>query len=85
MKQFVFDPYDKGITFQAFFRTNLNHLPCASCGSTLSSLGIGKEPHTAKLRCGECARRCEKAQRSRFIRWVGKSELVKIQNQGGLV
>jgi hypothetical protein len=76
MKQVIFDPCDKGITFQAFFRTNLNHLPCASCGSTLRKLGIGKGPHTASLRCGECD--C-------FIRWVGKSELVKIQNQGGLV
>jgi hypothetical protein len=25
------------------------------------------------------------AKRYRFIKWIGKSELAKIQNQGGLV
>jgi hypothetical protein len=66
-------------------RVSPNALSCASCGSTERKLGAGKGPHTAELRCGECAMRCEKAKRYRFIKWIGKSELAKIQNQGGLV
>ncbi len=57
-------------------RVSPNALPCASCGSTERKLGAGFGPHTAELRCGECD--C-------FIKWIGKSELAKIQNQGGLV
>jgi transcription elongation factor Elf1 len=53
-----------------------NALPCASCGSTERKLGVGKGQHTASLKCAEC---------DRFIKWLGKSELAQIKNQGGLV
>jgi hypothetical protein len=56
-------------------RVSPNALPCGKCGSTKRKLGVGKRPHTASLKCAEC---------DRFIKWVGKSELVKIENQGGL-
>ncbi len=66
-------------------RVSPNALPCASCGSTERKLGAGFGPHTAELRCGECDMRSAAAKRYRFIKWIGKSELAKIQNQGGLV
>ncbi|HEY9795408.1 MAG TPA: hypothetical protein V6D30_07180 [Leptolyngbyaceae cyanobacterium] len=75
MKQNDFAPCDNSITSQPVFRANPNHLPCASCGSNERKLGAGKGPHTASLRCQEC---------DRFIRWIGKSDLAKIENQGGL-
>lgn len=71
MKQNIFYPCDNDIT--DVHRTSINHLPCVGCGSTSRKLGAGKEPHSASLRCGEC---------DRFIKWVGKSELSKL-NQGG--
>ena len=74
MKQNNFAPCDNRITSPPVFRVNPNYLPCASCGSTERKLGAGKGPHTASLRCAEC---------DRFIKWIGKSDLVKIQNQGG--
>ena len=54
-------------------RGNPNSLPCPQCGSQQRKVGAGKAPHYASLRCGEC---------DRFIKWIGKSELVKL-NQGG--
>jgi hypothetical protein len=55
---------------------NLNHLPCSACGSTHPKLGAGKGPHSASLKCAQC---------DHFIKWIGKSELAKIENQGGQV
>ena len=72
MENIVFKPCDKGITRDLQLSRNI--IPCAQCGSTSQKLGIGKGPHSASLRCGEC---------DRFIKWIGKSELAKIQNQGG--
>lgn len=84
MKQLkLFDICDNSITSQPVFRTNPNHLPCASCGSTELQVGADKEPHSARRRCGQCALRSRAAQRSRFIKWISKSELAKIENQGG--
>lgn len=78
MEKLIFNPCDKDITRDAktptISRTNPNHLACASCGSTERRLGAGKGPHSASLRCEGC---------DRFIRWVGKRELAKL-NQGGL-
>jgi len=78
MEKIIFNPCDKDITRDSqtptISRANPNYLPCSSCGSTERKLGIGKGPHSASLRCGKC---------DRFIRWVGKIELVKL-NQGGL-
>ena len=82
MKQNDFVPCDNRITYYPVFRTNPNHLPCASCGSTELKLGAGKEPHTASLLCGKCERRDAASQRDRFIKWIGKSDLAKIENQG---
>jgi hypothetical protein len=79
MKQNNFAPCDNRITSQLIFRINSNHLPCASCGSTERRLGAGKEPHSASLKCAECDLRFAAALRYRFIKWLGKSELAKIQ------
>jgi hypothetical protein len=74
----LFSSCDKDITkapkSNLIFRLKKTHLPCAHCASTEQKLGAGKGPHTASLRCGEC---------DRFIKWIGKSELAKIENQGG--
>jgi len=51
-------------------RVSPNALPCGNCGSTERKLGVGKRPHTASLKCGEC---------DHFIKWISKSELAKIQ------
>jgi hypothetical protein len=74
MGKINFNLCDKDITPQPIFRANPNHLPCSACGSTHRKLGAGKGPHSASLRCGQC---------DRFIKWVSKSELEKL-NQGGL-
>lgn len=50
-----------------------NIIPCAQCGSKSRKLGLGKGPHSACWRCGEC---------DRFIKWIGKVELAKL-NEGG--
>ena len=80
MEQLIFNPCDKDITRDAktptISRVNPQSLPCASCGSTSRQMGAGKGPHQASLRCGEC---------DRFIKWLGKFDLAKIQNQGGQV
>lgn len=77
MEQLIFNPCDKDTTRDAktptISRANPIHLPCASCGSIERRLGAGKGPHSASLRCGEC---------DRFIKWIGKSELAKL-NKGG--
>jgi hypothetical protein len=66
---------DSSIVSHLFaYRVDLVHLPCANCGSTERKLGVGKGPHSASLRCGEC---------DRFIKWIAKAQLAKIQNQGG--
>ncbi len=74
----IFKPCDKDITRDTesptISRANPTRLPCANCGSIERKLGIGKGPHSASLKCAQC---------DRFIRWVGKIELVKL-NQGGL-
>jgi hypothetical protein len=57
-------------------RVSPSALPCGNCGSTERKLGAGKGPHTASLKCAAC---------DRFIKWIGKSELAKIQNQGGQI
>jgi hypothetical protein len=79
MKNLIFSFCDKDITRDAktptISRVNPQALPCASCGSTERRLGVGKGPHTASLRCGEC---------NKFVKWIGKSELAKL-NQGGQV
>jgi hypothetical protein len=79
MEKIIFNPCDKDITWDTetptISRANPNHLPCSSCGSTERKLGIGKGPHSASLRCAAC---------DRFIKWIAKSELAKIENQGGL-
>jgi hypothetical protein len=54
---------------------NPNHL-CSARGSTERKLGAGKEPNTASLKW---------AVGDRFIKWLGKTELAKIKNQGGQV
>jgi hypothetical protein len=64
-------------------RVSPNALPCGNCGSTERKLGAGKGPHTASLKCAACDLRFAAALRYRFIKWIGKSDLVKIQNQGG--
>jgi len=73
MEQLIFKSCDKNITSPPIFRTTPNHLPCACCGSSERKLGAGKQPHSASLRCAVC---------DRFIRWIGKSELAKFENQG---
>lgn len=79
MEQLIFSNCDNDITRDAqtptISRENLNHLPCESCGSNELRLGTGKGPHSASLRCGQC---------DRFIKWIGKSELAKL-NQGGQI
>lgn len=78
MEQLIFSLCDKDITRDAktptISRVNPQALPCASCGSTSRQLGCGRGPHSASLRCGQC---------DRFIKWIGKVELAKIENQGG--
>lgn len=74
----IFNLCDKDITRDTetptISRANQKKLPCANCGSTDRRLGVGKGPHSASLRCGQC---------DRFIKWIGKFELAKIENQGG--
>ncbi len=70
MENIVFNPCDKDITKDFKISRNIN--PCARCGSKEQRLGAGKGPHSASLRCGGC---------DRFIKWIGKSELTKL-NQG---
>ena len=72
MENIVFKPCDDDITKD--LQLSRNTISCAQCGSKERRLGIGKGPHSASLRCGEC---------DRFIKWIGKSELQKIENQGG--
>jgi hypothetical protein len=72
MENIVFNLCDKDITKDLQISSNTN--PCNQCGAKEYRLGIGKGPHQASLLCGGC---------DRFIRWVGKNELVKL-NRGGL-
>ncbi len=53
-----------------------NHEPCPKCGSESQKLGEGRGPHVGCLKCGGC---------DRFIKWISKAQLIKIQNQGGQV
>lgn len=75
VNQKYFDICDKSITVQPAFRTNPNHLACASCDSTEWRLGTDKGSHSASLRCGEC---------DLFIRSIGRSDLSKIEKLGAL-
>lgn len=52
----------------------LSSNPCTQCGSKEHQMGAGKRPHQTSLRCAVC---------DRFVKWIGKSELGKIENQGG--
>jgi hypothetical protein len=74
MRKNIFSLCDKNITKD--FQISRNTNPCARCGSKEQRLGIGKGPHQASLRCAGC---------DHFIKWIGKSELAKIQNQGGQI
>jgi hypothetical protein len=79
MKQIIFNLCDKYITKIGNATTaaiNAQQHPCPQCGSQAKKLGVGKGPHSASLRCGEC---------DRFIKWISKAQLIKIQNQGGQV
>ncbi len=67
-----FNPCDDGITRASNQQLSRNIMPCAKCGSKERKLGIGKEPHSASLRCAEC---------DRFIKWVSKRELARIESQ----
>ncbi len=85
MKQLKsFNLCDNVITPQQIFRANLNHLPSANCRGTKRKLGAGRQPGEQSLLCGKCELRFAALQRSRFIKWIGKSDLAKIENQGGL-
>jgi hypothetical protein len=53
------------------FRTNPNHLPCFSCGSTLRRLGAGRKAHEMSLLCG-CGN---------FLGWIRGSKLAAIAYQ----
>jgi hypothetical protein len=75
MKQNISNLCDYDITKASNQQLSRNIIPCAKCGSKERKLGIGKGPHLASLRCGKC---------DHFIKWLGKSELAKIENQGGL-
>ncbi|MDP8963247.1 MAG: hypothetical protein M3O33_04515 [Cyanobacteriota bacterium] len=79
MKQNIFIPCDNRIKYQPVFRTNPNHLACASCGSTERKLGTGKEPHTASLRCGQCESVALRRRADSFITWLSKGELARIE------
>lgn len=75
MKQNISIICDDDITNASNQQLSRNTIPCAQCGSKERRLGIGKGPHSASLRCGEC---------DRFIRWVGKSELARIAATKGV-
>jgi hypothetical protein len=72
MENISFYPCGYDITRDSQLSSN----PCARCGSKEQRLGIGKGSHQASLRCAGC---------DHFIKWIGKSELAKIQNQGGQI
>jgi hypothetical protein len=83
MRKKLFTLCDKNITrgketatASTAYCTNPTHLPCQNCGSNERKLGIGKGPHSASLRCGQC---------DRFIKWIGKSELRKLNQRGGQI
>jgi hypothetical protein len=76
MKKKLFNLCDDRITFLG---TNPNHVPRSTCESTELSLGAGSEPHSTWLRCDQCdcAKRTSKADR--FILWLSKGELARIE------
>jgi endogenous inhibitor of DNA gyrase (YacG/DUF329 family) len=84
MEKKVFNTCDNCITSLVQISTSKSHAPCPRCGSNHRSLGASGSSHFCSLLCALCALPEAAAQSSRFIRWIGKSELVKIQNQGGL-
>lgn len=75
MRKNIFNLCDDDITKASNQQLSRDIIPCPQCGSMSHKLGVGKGPHTASLRCAVC---------DRFIKWIGKSELAKIENQGGL-
>ncbi len=84
MENIVFYPCENGIKSLVQISTSHSHPPRPRCGFDHRKLGAAKGPHQDSLLCAGCDLRFAAAQRSRFIRWIGKSELAKIQNQGGL-
>jgi len=76
MNKIILKLCDDDITSASSLQLSRNIISCPQCGSKERRLGVGKEPHSASLRCGEC---------DRFIRWIGKAELAKIENQGGRI
>ena len=83
MRKNIFNPCDKNITKD--FKISRNIIPCAQCGAKEHRLGIGKGPHQASLRCAGCDSEALLLSADRFIKWIGKSELAKTENQGGQV
>ncbi len=84
MENIVFYPCDKDITRASNLQLSRNILPCAQCGSSEHRLGAGKGPHSASLRCAVCDRVALLRSADRFIRWIGKSELARIEAAKGV-
>ena len=58
---------DKGKT--AFIKLN-DEKSCQNCGGKLASLGLGKGPHAASLRCAACGK---------FIKWLSRKLLAEMK------
>jgi hypothetical protein len=73
----IFSPFQFSL-----HRGNQSHIPDARCGSTSRRMGTKKEPPSENLRCGQCDSKALRLTAERFIKWIGKTELAKL-NQGG--
>lgn len=74
MRKNIFNPCDKDITKD--LPSSRSTIPCCQCSSTFGELGVGKRPHSASLRCGMC---------NRFVKWIGKAELGRIEAAKGVL
>ncbi len=73
----IFSPFQFSL-----YRGNPRYIPGARCGSTSRRMGTGKCPPSANLRCGQCASEAQRLTAEHLSKWIGKTELAKL-NQGG--
>lgn len=73
----IFSPFQFSL-----YRGNPRYIPGAGCASTSRRIGTGKCPPSANLRCGQCESVARRLTAEHLSKWIGKTELAKL-NQGG--